>query len=228
MKSTVILCAPGTTSVRGRRTLAGLTNAVRREAQDLEVVDAFASAQVPAIADVVKQTSGPRAVIPLMLAHDMRVGMSIARASREDSSVTITEPLGPDWSLAEIGVQRLVEAGARADDTIILAAGGPTSAQAAEDLGQAAQLLSAVWGGRVHVGQLGGHGVPLADAIDVARAYGKRVVVSTYVLGHGAVFDEISVADVDLVTAPLLDGGPPDPRLVALVVDRAKSRAVRT
>jgi sirohydrochlorin ferrochelatase len=126
--------------------------------------------------------------------------------------------------LAEVGVRRLFEAGARATDTIVLAADTATDDRAVSDIGKAARLLSAVWGGRVHVGALGGPDTPLAEAVDVARAYGRRVVVSTYVLTPGEVWDEIADVGADVVTDPLLDSGPPDPRLVNLVLDRARSR----
>ena len=74
----------------------------------------------------------------------------------------------------------------------MLAADRASDDRAVSDIGKAARLLSAVWGGRVHVGSLGGPDTPLADAVDVARAYGRRVVVSTYVLTPGAVYDAIA------------------------------------
>lgn len=208
--------------------MAGLVNAVRREAQGLDVVDAFIDVQQPTIAEVVRETAGPRGIVPLMLAYDWPVSKDIVRASHLDPSVGVVAPLGPDWVLAEIGVRRLFEAGARSDDTIVLAADAATDERAVSDVSKAARLLSAVWGGRVHVGTLGGPDTPLADAVDVARAYGKRVVVSTYVLAPGATHDEIVSAGADVVAEPLLDGGPPDPRLVALVLDRARSRGAWT
>ena len=67
MNRTLILCAHGAESARGRGALAGLVNAVRREAQDLDVVDAFVDVQEPTVAEVVGETSGPRAIVPLML-----------------------------------------------------------------------------------------------------------------------------------------------------------------
>lgn len=224
MNRTLILCAHGSEAPRGRSAFAGLVNAVRREAQDLDVVDSFVDVQEPRIAQVVGETSGPRAVVPLMLAYDRPVGVDIVKASHLDPSVTVTAPLGPDWVLAEVGVRRLFEAGARSDDTIVLAADVATDERAVSDLGKAARLLSAVWGGRVHVGTLGGPDTPLADAVDVARAYGRRVVVSSYLLTPGAVHEQMIEAGADVVTAPLLDAGPPDPRLVSLVVARARSR----
>jgi sirohydrochlorin ferrochelatase len=220
----LILCAHGSEAPAGRSAFSGLVNAVRREAQDLDIVDAFVDVQQPLIAEVVGETAGPRSVVPLMLAYDRPVGVDIVRASHLDADVTVTAPLGPDWVLAEVGVRRLFEAGARSDDTIVLAADTATDDRAVSDVGKAARLLSAVWGGRVHVGTLGGPDTPLADAVDVARAYGRRVVVSSYVLTPGAVHDRMAAAGADVVTAPLLDVGPPDPRLVSLVIARARSR----
>ncbi|MFI5428160.1 sirohydrochlorin chelatase [Aeromicrobium sp. UC242_57] len=228
MNQTLILCAHGATNPRGRAIFAGLVNAVRREMQEFDVVDAYVDGHRPTIAEVVEQTAGPRAVVPLMLAYDRPVSVDIVRACHLDPAVTVTAPLGPDWVLAEVGVRRLVEAGARAGDTIVLAADIATDDRAVDDLGKAARLLSAVWGGRVHVGTLGGPDIPLADAVDVARAYGKRVVVSTYLLGPGATHDIMMASGADVVTEPLLDAGRPDPRLISLIADRARSRIGRT
>ncbi|MRJ76969.1 hypothetical protein GEV29_10500 [Aeromicrobium sp. SMF47] len=222
MNRTLILCAHGSTAPRGRAAFAGLVNAVRREAQDLDVVDAFIDEQVPLVAEVVRETSGPRAVVPLLLAYDRPVSVDIVQASHLDPAVSVTAPLGPDWVLAEVGVRRLFEAGARSDDTIVLAAATASDERAVSDVGKAARLLSAVWGGRVHVGTLGGPDTPLADAVDVARAYGRRVVVSSYLLSHGAAHEAMGEAGADVVTQPFLDGGPPDPRLVSLVLARAR------
>lgn len=224
MNRTLILCAHGAESSKGRHALSGLVNAVRREARGLDVVDAFVDVQEPVIADVVSETSGPRSLVPLMLTYDRPISVDIVQASHLDHSVTVTPPLGPDWVLAEVGVRRLIEAGARSHDTIVLAAGTATDDRAVADVGKAARLLSAVWGGRVHVGTLGGPDTPLADAVDVARAYGQRVVLSTYALTPGGVHDDIAAAGADVVTDPFLDGGPPDARIVSLVLARARSR----
>jgi sirohydrochlorin ferrochelatase len=221
---TLILAAHGSQGPRGRAALAGLVNATRREAQDLDIVDAFVDVQRPSVDEVVEETAGPRAIVPLMLAYDRPVSVDIVRASHLDPSVSVTAPLGPDWVLAEIGVRRLFEAGARSTDTIVLAADATTDQRALGDISKAARLLSAVWGGRVHIGTLGGEDTPLADAVDVARAYGRRVVVSTYLLTPGTAHDAIAAAGADVVTAPLLDGGPPDGRLVSLVLARARAR----
>lgn len=224
MKATLILCAQGSASHAGRSSLGALVNAVRREASEYEVVDAFIDIQQPTIADVVHETTGPRVVVPLMLAHDVAVGSDIMEAAHTSEDVKVTAPIGPDWALAEIGVRRLIEAGAKPDDTIVMAAGAVHSDRAVADVGKAARLLSAVWGGRVHVGFMDGVGSPIEDALDVGRAYGKRVVVSMYALTPGTTAGAIGRLGADVVTAPLLGSGPPDPRVVSLILGRAAAR----
>lgn len=228
MTRSLLLCAHGPQSTRGRAALAGLVNAVRREAHDLDVMDAYVDLQEPSIISTIEATSGPRALVPLMLAYDRSVSHDIVRASHLDPSVTVTPPLGPDWVLAEIGVRRLFEAGARSDDTIVLAADTTTDDRALADIAKAARLLSAVWGGRVHVGALGGPDTELSEAVDVARAYGHRVVVSSYLLTTGPAHDAMRECGADVVTLPLLDNTPPDPRLVSLIMARARNDGAST
>lgn len=228
MTRSLLLCAHGPQSTRGRAALAGLVNAVRREAHDLDVMDAYVDLQEPSIVSTVEATSGPRALVPLMLAYDRSVSVDIVRASHLDPSVTVTPPLGPDWVLAEVGVRRLFEAGARSNDTIVLAADTTTDERALADVAKAARLLSAVWGGRVHVGALGGPDTALVEAVDVARAYGHRVVVSSYLLTAGTAHDAMRECGADVVTDPLLDNNPPDPRLVSLVMARARDEGANT
>lgn len=225
VRRALVLCAPGTQSPEGRANVARLVNAVRREAHGLDVVDGYLEGQSPSLADVVRTTAGPRAIVPLLLTNDRAHLRGVLAAARLDPSAAVTRPVGPDWALAEIGVQRLVEAGARQDDTIVLASDALGDERATEDLGRAARLLSAVWGGRVHVGSLGGPDTALPEAIDVARAYQRRVVLSSYLLTTGPAHDALQSAGADVVTAPLVPAGAPDARLVALVLGRARSRS---
>jgi len=166
--------------------------------------------------------SGPpvRVAVPLTLTDGTDVAQALATARRHDPTIRIAPALGPDWSLAELCVQRLIEAGARKGDTIVLGVAGSHDDSAINGYSRSAQLLSAVWGGPVHVGSVGGRDTPLMDAVDIARAYGRRVVVSSFVLTPGLHADMLRHCGADLVTAPLLDGGPPDQRLVSLVIAR--------
>ena len=216
---TLLACWSGTTDPTGRAALGILVNAVRRDAPSVDVHDAPADVIVrynPA------SRSGPpvRVAVPLTLTDGTDVADALATARRHDPTIRIAPALGPDWTLAEICVQRLVEAGARKGDTIVLGVAGSHHDSAINGYSRSAQLLSAVWGGPVHVGSVGGRDTPLIDAVDIARAHGRRVVVASYLLTPGRHADMLRHSGADLVTAPLLDGGPPDQRLVSLVITR--------
>lgn len=216
---TLLACWSGTTDPSGRAALGILLNAVRRDAPSVDVHDLPADMLRP---DETASPSGlpVRVAVPLTLTDGSDVADALASAHRHDATLRVAPPLGPDWALAEICVRRLVEAGARKDDTIVLGVAGSHHQAAIDGYSRAARLLSAVWGGPVHVGSVGGRDTPLVDAIDIARAYGRRVVVASYVLTPGQRADMLRHGGADLVTAPLLDGGPPDQRLVSLVIDR--------
>lgn len=223
MSETLVACSHGTAHPEGRAAVSGLVQAIRREAHHREVVSAYVDVQEPSIDEVVRATSGRRIILPLFLSSGYHVNTDIVRASGLDQMVTAVPALGPDWILAEIGVRRLFEAGAGPDDTIVLASAGSADHRALDDVSKAARLLSAVWGGRVHVGSIGGGDTPIGEAVDIARAYGHRVVVSTYLLAPGNFNDRLQDCGADVVTTPILDGGPPDPRLVNLVLARSRS-----
>lgn len=225
MRPTVIVCARGAHSHAGRSSLAATVHAARREAQSFDVVDAFVDLQQPDLADVVQQTHGRRIIVPLALWHDETTARYVHGLAASAPDVTVTAPIGPNWVLAELGVRRLIEAGARPDDTIVLAGGPADSERAVRDIGKAARLLSAVWGGKVHVGTTGGGlGSPLGEAIDIARAYQRRVVVSLYALTMPATVRGIGGLGADVVTGPLLSPGSTDPTVVSLILARATAR----
>lgn len=223
MTETLIACSHGTDHPQGRAAIAGLVGALRREAHHREVISAYVDVQEPRLDDVVRATTGRRIIVPLLLSSGYHVNVDIVRATNIDETVLAVPPLGPDWVLAEVGVRRLIEAGAGPDDSIVLASAGSTEQSGLDDVSKAARLLSAVWGGRVHVGSIGGGDTPIGEAVDIARAYGRRVVVSTYLLAPGMFDDRLQSCGADVITAPLLDGGTPDSRLVNLVLARSRS-----
>lgn len=215
----LLACWSGKTDPTGRAAIGALVNAVRRDAPSVDVhdvpVDRFR------LHDTAPGSEPPvRVAVPLTLTDDTDVADALAIARRHDPTMRIAPALGPDWTLAEICVRRLVDAGARKDDTIVLGVAGSHRDAAIEGYSRSAQLLSAVWGGPVHVGSVGGRDIPLTDAVDIARAHGRRVVVASYLLTPGRHAEMLRHCGADLVTAPLLDGGPPDQRLVSLVIAR--------
>ena len=208
-------CSSGQPDPAARVALGALINAVRRDAPSVDV------RAVP-VDLLVHDDSWPpvRVAVPLTLTGGTDVAAALSIAARNDPALVVGQPLGPDWTLAEICVQRLIEAGARKDDTIVLGVAGGNDDSAIEGYSRAARLVSAVWGGPVHIGSIGGKDTPLTDAVDIARAYGRRVVVSSYLLTPGRYADMLRHCGADLVTAPLLDGGVPDARIAGLVVTR--------
>jgi sirohydrochlorin ferrochelatase len=108
----------------------------------------------------------------------------------------------------------------------VLAASGSTDARAHRAVAETASLLASC-GGAVEVGHLGGSGRPLAEALEAARRTGRRPVVATFLLAPGFFHDRAHRCGAAVVTAPLLDGGPADPRLVAIVLDRFVEAVVR-
>lgn len=217
----LILAAHGSESRAGRAAMTKFVTAVRRATRNT-VHEAFLDVEEPLIDEVVTNLRGPRSVIPLVLLSET-TRASLTAEVRQDPLVTVAPALGPDWAIAEVLVQRLIEAGAVNTDTIVLATDVIADDKAVREVGRAAQLLSAVWGGPVHVGALGGIETPLETAIDIARAHGKRVVLAAYALTEGAVWEAFCRSDADVVTAPMLGDGPTDPRLVHLVFERVAS-----
>jgi hypothetical protein len=213
----LLACSPAPTTPVERAGLAALANAVRREAPDLDVRQVVVSGP---LADALPVLDVPAVAVPIGLSPQRDVVRALAAARAQAPRLRLAAPLGPDWALAELGVERLIAAGARKADTLVLGVPGSTDGQELAAFARAARLLSAVWGGRVHLGSLSGSDTSLPDAIDIARAYGRRVVVSSYLLSGGRQLGALRASGADLVTAPFLDGGPPDPRLAGLVLTR--------
>jgi hypothetical protein len=213
----VFVCSPGTGEPDVRSAFGAFVKALRRAAPALEVRD------VP-IDHLPTDTtaSRPRVAIPLSVTDHGHLAQAVAAECERDPELLPAHALGPDWVLAEVCVRRLVDAGAHQRDTIVMGVAGSDDPAVIADYSRAAQLLSAVWGGPVHVGSVAGRDTPLADAIDIARAYGRRVVVASYLMAPGAAADALRASGADLVTAPILDGTVPDRRLVDLVVERCR------
>ena len=212
---TLLACSSGRADTAERAALGALVNAIRRDAPSVDVHDVPADLLQPD-----ESWSPVRVAVPLTLTDGTDVSAALAIALRHDPTLRVAPSLGPDWALAEICVQRLIEAGARKDDTIVLGVAGSFDDAAIAGYSRAARMVSAVWGGPVHIGSVGGRDTALTDAVDIARAYGKRVVVGSYLLAPGRFADMLRHCGADLVTAPLLDGGAPDHRLSLLVLTR--------
>lgn len=212
---TVLVCSPAAEEPDVRSVLGSFVKVLRGAAPELEIRDVPID-HLPA--DV--SAPRPRVAIPMTLSDHDQVAQAIGIERQRDPELVVSRALGPDWLLAELCVRRLVHAGAHHGDTIVLGVAGSDDPDVIADYSRAARLLSAVWGGPVHIGSVQGSDTPLGDAVDIARAYGRRVVIASYVLTPGRIAEQLRRAGADLVTAPLLDGASPDRRMIRLVLER--------
>jgi len=222
----LVACSHGTSDPAGQETIRRLLAAVWRALPAFEVrgaaVDVETDILLPGVLDSLIR---PAVVVPLLLSGGYHVYHDIAQAVASRPDRAAAAPLGPDWELAEIGVRRLNEAGARSDDVVVLGASGSSDPRAMASIEEAARRLGSLWGGRIAVGHVGHSGVPLRDAVADAQQPGRRVVVSSYLLAPGHFQHELEQAGAHLVTAPILTPSP-DPALVDLVIRRFEEAAL--
>lgn len=224
MRPALIAVSHGTSSSNGQAAVAGLVDAVRRRLPDVVVTEAFVDVQTPTSADVLDASAGPAVVVPLLLAPGFHVHVDIAR-SVAGRDATAAQVLGSSRAVTAILLDRLRAVGLRSDDAVVLGVAGSSDVRAHQSVDRAAARLAMRLGREVMVGHLGGTGRRVGDVVAAAGASGCRVVVATYLLAPGHFADLLHRCGADVVTAPLLDAGPPDPRLVQLVVDRYESTA---
>ncbi|MCM3656447.1 cobalamin biosynthesis protein CbiX [Agromyces mediolanus] len=186
----------------------------------------------------------PAVVVPLLLSAGYHVHVDLAEAVAAERSRTIglAGALGPDDRLARVLVRRLIEAGWRAGDAVVLAAAGSSDARAVADCAQMGERLARELGASVAIGYLSAAEPTLEEAIrravgpnadpDADPAAARRVVVASYLLAPGY-FQDLAVATAReagaaAVTEPLLRAGalPPE-ELAELVVDRFAAAAAR-
>lgn len=218
MNPALVLCSHGTSDPVGQEVVRRLVGAVRLAAGAVQVHDAVVDVEDHRLPTVLAGLDRPAVVVPLLLSTGFHVRHDIARAVEAGVGAggrAVAAPaLGPDWALAELGVRRLLEAGARRDDVVVLGGSGSSEAAAMADVDAAAARLADLWGGPVRVGHVGHRGDPLADVVPRLRRPGRRVVVASYLLAPGYFQDRLGECGADLVTGPLLQ-----PSADALVVD---------
>ncbi|MCW2819143.1 MAG: hypothetical protein JWR42_1930 [Marmoricola sp.] len=213
----LVTVAHGTRTAAGNRVAAEIT---RLAAQRLEVeaVTSYVELCDPLLADVLAGSSVPTAVLPMLLSTGFHVRQDLPEAVTGAGGATVLgRSLGPHALLAEAQVARLVEAGARPGDPLVLLAAGSSDDLATRDLDRAAELLARGWGAPVRVATLSGQGRRPEDVVVPGDA------VSLYLLAGGYFArkaEERSRAAGAVAVAPVLG---PHPLLVDLVVRRART-----
>ncbi|GEL95226.1 sirohydrochlorin chelatase [Cellulomonas composti] len=220
-------CSHGTDNRRGREAIHAILADVAAARPDLDVREAFVDVQQPEVADVVAGAladAGAAVVVPLLLSVGFHVKVDIA-AAVDVPGAAAALPLGPDDTLVDILADRLAAAGLRDDDALVLAAAGSSDPAAVPAVEAMAAGLAARLGrprDAVVIGYGAGATPRVPEAVALARAGGRRVVVASYLLAHGYFHDRVLEAGADVVSAPLA----PDARLAELVLRRYDEAAV--
>ena len=219
----LVASSHGTGSASGRGAVGGLVAAVARRLPDLQVRAAFVDVQPPSPLRVMHDTQGhPTRLVPLLLSAGYHVFVDLTQAAATSPTTTLAGALGPDARLAAVLRDRLVEAGLRDDDTVVMAAAGSSEPSAVHDCEQVAQDLAALVGRPVTPAYLSAAHPRLDVAVAAARDAGAtRVAVATYLLAPGFFADLAGRSGADVVSGPLLLAHQPPPTaLVDIVVER--------
>ncbi|WP_374968307.1 sirohydrochlorin chelatase [Terrabacter sp. BE26] len=219
----LVAAAHGTSSPAGRSAIGGLVAAVAARRADLTVRAAFVDVQQPDPEAVLASLprDAPARLVPLLLSAGYHVHVDLARAAQSVPGTTVAPALGPDDRLAGLLHRRLVTAGLRDDDVVVLGAAGSSEPSAVEDCETVAASLARLLGRSVTTGYLSAAEPKLADAVAAQRLPGRRVVVATYLLAPGFFADLAARSGADIVTPPLLTSEEPAPaELVEIVVER--------
>jgi sirohydrochlorin ferrochelatase len=204
---------------------------VRAHAPDVDVRPAFIELVEP---DVPAALAGippdrPAVLVPLLLSsgyHD-RVDLPAAIAATRPGTAHAAV-LGPDPLLAAALADRLVEAGARAGDAVVLAAAGSSDPDAVASVhtqaGLLAEELTRRWGvpTAVAVGFGSTASPSVTEAVGAARGAG-RVAIAPYLLAAGHFADRLGEAGAEVVAAPLAA----HPAVVELILRRAVEASTR-
>jgi sirohydrochlorin ferrochelatase len=152
----------------------------------------------------------PTVLVPALLSSGYHVRADVPRhvAASGHRAATVTPALGPSSELTRAMLDRLLEAGWRTGDHVVLAAAGTSDPHAQRDVAITAAMLSALLGSRVSIAFASprrGSGYPsVPEAVARARRAGaSRVAVASYLLADGLFQGRLHEAGADVVGAPL-------------------------
>lgn len=176
----------------------------------------------PLLADELAGSRSPAAVLPLLLSTGFHVRTDLpAAAAAAPVRVSLGRPLGPDPLLAAAQVGRLLDAGARRGQPVVMVAAGSRDPGARDDLAVAAALLATAWGGEVRLATVTGTGDRVADLV------GPGVAVSPYLLAPGHFAARATAAATAAGSTRVAEVLGAHPQVVALVVERLAALAGR-
>ncbi len=208
---TTLLVAHGTRNPLGVTMIGDLAAAVAA-VLDEPVRVGFVDVLGPTPAEVLSTLRDePTVVVPALLSSGYHVRVDLPRHVAESGHqrVTVARPLGPSPELARALLCRLLDAGWRRDDHVVLVAAGTRDPRGRGELRYTAAALSALVGHRVSIAFAApcrdGSGYPsVPEVVATARASGApRVALASYLLADGLFQGRLYEAGADVVAAPL-------------------------
>lgn len=217
---TLVVVAHGTRDPAGALAAAEIVDAVRARMPEVPVELAFADVRDPGVPEVLRRLDPvddqPVVVVPAFLAagYHVRVDVpeQIARSGRRGA--LLAEPIGPAPNVVAAVHERLVEAGWRRGDAVVLAAAGSSDERALADVRRAATLLSQRTRQPVRIGYVTTARPSVDEAVAAVRRGRRRVAVASWLLAPGLFHRWVAEAGADLVSEPI--GA--HPRLVEQVI----------
>ncbi len=210
----LITVAHGTRRPGGNETARAITEAAGWRLER-PATTSYVELSEPLLSDVVAALDGPAVVVPLLLSTGFHVRQDLP-AMCAGADVVLGRPLGPDPLLAQTQVARLVEAGARPGDRVVLVAAGSRDPVAGEDLCDAVGMLADLWDGEVVAATLSG----LGDRPEAVVRPGDAV--SPYLLSPGLFSRDVANLARELDASACADVLGDHALVVDLVVERAR------
>ncbi|GAA4665783.1 MULTISPECIES: sirohydrochlorin chelatase [Amycolatopsis] len=218
----IVLAAHGTRDPAGPRVITRLAARVS-SATGVPVRVAYADVREPDVTTVLRSVRGPAVVVPAFLAsgYHVRVDIPAQIEASGHPDVVLTPAFGPAPELVLAVRDRLVSAGYRRGDAVVLAAAGSSDPRALAEVRAAARALSSLLDTRVRIGYAATASPSVAEA--VASCSG-RVAVASWLLAPGLFQRRLSAAGADVVAEPLgVHAG-----VVDLVVRRYRQAVARS
>ncbi|GAB2753735.1 sirohydrochlorin chelatase [Amycolatopsis magusensis] len=198
----IVLVAHGTRAAAGVRVISELAELVR-ERVAVPVRVAYADVLQPDGTTVLAEASGPAVVVPAFLASGYHVRTDIPAQIEASGhpAVTVTPAFGAAPELIDVLESRLLDAGYREGDAVVLAAAGSSDPRALSEVRVAARALRARLGVPVRVGFAATARPSIAEV--VASLGVSRVAVASWLLAPGLFHRRLVDSGAAVVADPL-------------------------
>ncbi len=202
----LVAVAHGTRQLQGQLVVKSLINRVQNMRPDLRVHLSFIEIQSPSLGQVLQQVPNC-VVVPLLLSRGYHISQDIEETVRKISpDIAIADPLGPDPILAQILTQRLIDAGVKKQDSVVLAAAGSSRFVACQDVEDLAELVSFYFGKTVKPAYISSMTPYVGEVVrEYKTSPSSKVAVATYLLAPGTFSNQLDHCGANLVTEPIGD-----------------------